>query len=230
MKFSFLPLILFSLNHSMGQSPVPDSMARQSAVRRTVSQYHDFMGSQSLLYNGAAFTSYDPSMKGHAFFETDTLRKGSVLYDGIWYESIRMLYDIIADKLIIANDYGNYLHPVPEKMEQFVLDGHTFIRTSKGYYDLLCSGALEIRAKRFKQVEEYSSVQELTRTATEIDHFYLVKEGVYHPLGNVRSLLALLGDKKGTVRQYLRKNKISLRKNRELAIVKAAQYYNQLSR
>jgi hypothetical protein len=230
MKCAFIPLIFFSLNNATGQSPAPDSATRQTTVARTVSRYHEFMGGQALIYNGAAFIKYDPSIIGHAFFEKDSLRDGSVLFDGVWYRHMPMLYDIVADKLIIADGYRNYLCPVPEKVEQFLLGGHAFIQTSKGYYDVLCSGVLGIQAKRFKQIEEHTSIQEYTRTAYEKDRFYMVKGDVYHPLGNARSLLALLGDKRNMVRQYLRKNKISLRKDKELAMVKAAEYYNQLSR
>jgi hypothetical protein len=232
MKFVFLPLTLLFLQQAMGQSPVADSITRQTSITYAINQYHDFMGVRvARLYNGEKFTTYDPSIVGHAFFETDSLRIGSVLFDGVWYQKVPMKYDIIADKLVIANAYDNLLCPVPELTEQFLVGGHTFVHTAKGYYDVLCSGVIGIRVKRFKQIEESSSVQEFTRTATEADHYYMIKDGVYHFLANARSLLALLGDKRAAVRQNLRRNKISLRKkNKEQALVKAAEYYNQLSR
>jgi len=231
MKYVFLPWTFLFLHQAMGQSPIADSIVRQTSITYAINQYHDFMGTRARLYNGAKFTFYDPSILGHAFFETDSLRKGSVLFDGVWYQHVPMKYDIIADKLVIANIYGNFLCPVPELTEQFLVGGHTFVHTAKGYYDVLCSGAIEIRVKRSKQVEEYSSVLEFTRTATEADRYYMVKDGVYHFLLNARSLLALMGDKRAAVRQNLRRTKISLRKkNKEQAIVKAAEYYNQLSR
>jgi hypothetical protein len=225
MRPSLLTVLILCLNQAFGQSPMPDSASVTAAINR----YHHYMGTQARIYNGIEFIPYDPSMKGNAFFLSDSLNDASILYDGVWYERIPALYDIIADKLVIADANGNLLCPFSKKVEHFFLRGHDFIQTSKGYYDVLCSGAFSIRVKRTKGIEEFMSVQEYTRTATENDHFYLVKNDVYYPLGNVFSLLSQMGDKKKAVRQYLRKNKIRMRKDKEEAIVKAAEYYNQLS-
>jgi hypothetical protein len=204
---------------------MPDS----GSLTLTIDRYHHYMGVQARIYNGIEFISYDPAMKGFAFFLNDSLGDASILYDGVWYENIPALYDIIADKLVIADVNGNLMCPYAPKVQRFLLRGHDFIQTPKGYYDVLVSGAIGIRVKRTKGIEEFMSVQEYTRTAVEKDHFYMVKGDVYYPLGSVFSLLSQMGDKKRAVRQYLRKAKIRLRKDKEVAIVKAAEYYNQLS-
>jgi hypothetical protein len=237
MKLTVISWAFFSMHAAMGQSPVvstpspsaPDSVP-SSSITRVVDRYHDFMRNQELVFNGVAFVNYSPSITGTAFWRDSLVKKGSVLYDRVWYHGVSLLYDIVADKLIISDRYQNYLCPVPEKVEQFVIDGHTFVRTPKGYCDVLCSGPIGIQARRIKTIQEYSSVQDYSKDMIEGDHFYMVKGATHVELGGVKSLLALLGDKKNAVRKYLRKNNISLRKNRELAIVTAAEYYNQLSR
>lgn len=224
MRYTLLLILLFSLTRTNGQSPASDS----SSLLQAIGKYHRFTGGQAYIYNGIEFIAYDPSIKGHAFFISDTLDKTSIVYDGILYEHIPALYDIIKDKLVISDGNGNLICPNPVKIERFYLRGHEFINTSKGYYDVLCSGTLGVQARRTKQIDERVSVQEYTRTANERDHFFMVKDGVYYPIGNVFGLLAQMGDRRKTVRQYLRKNKIKPRRDKELAIVKAAEYYNQL--
>jgi hypothetical protein len=224
MRFLFFTVTILCLNQAFGQPSLPDS----ASIAQTIHRYHQYMGVQARIYNGVEFIGYDPSMKGHAYFISDTLDEASIRYEGIWYEKIPALYDIIADKLVISDVNGNLICPFGGKVQRFLLRGHDFIQTSKGYYDVLCTGAMTIHAKRTKEVEEFMSVQEYTRTATEKDHYYLVKGDVYYSLNNAKALLSRMGDKRRIVRQYLRKNKIKIRKSKELAIVKAAEYYNQL--
>jgi len=224
MRLFFFTATILCLNQALCQPSMPDS----ASLTQTINRYHQYMGVQARIYNGIEFIGYDPSMKGHAFFISDSLGEASIQYDGVWYEKIPALYDIIADKLVISDVNGNLMCPFPGKIQHFLLRGHDFVQTPKGYYDVLCSGAMTIHVKRTKGIEEFMSVQEYTRTATESDHFYLVKDDTYYHLDNVFSLLSRMGDKKRTVRQYLRKNKIRLRKDKEQAIVMAAEYYNHL--
>jgi len=237
MKFTVISWALISLHVAMGQSPVgattPPPVADSlpsSSIAQVVDRYHDFMHNQELVYNGVAFVNYSPGITGTAFWRDSLVKKGSVLYDKVWYRGVSLLYDIVADKLIISDRYQNYLYPVPEKVEQFAIDGHTFIRTPKGYCDVLCTGPIGIQARRIKSIQEISSVQDFSIEMVEGDHFYMVKGTTYVELWGVKSLLSQLGDKKNAVRKYLRKNNISLRKNKELAMVTAAEYYNRLSR
>lgn len=187
------------------------------------------MGKEALLYNGPAYTGFDATIIGHPFFDTSAVRDGSVLYDGIWYHHVPLTYDILHDQLVLLNPATNYICPDPEKVGEFLFSGHTFIQTPKGYYEILCSGVMTLEARRIKEIETHSSVQDYTRTVIENDRYYLVKGGVYQRLSGVKALLSQMGDKKSKVRQYLRKSKIRPRKQKELAMVKAVEYYNQLS-
>ena len=221
MRALFVICTVLLLNHALGQPTGTDN---------TIKKYFDFTRSQSLIYTGAAFTSYDASTITHPYFIKDSLTNGAVRYDGVWYEDIPLLYDIFNDKLIVCNTNGNYLCPSPEKIERFLLAGHTFIQTPKGYYDLLATGKLTIEAKRQKVVEEFNSTVDVKRTTVQRDYFFAVIGGKYSPLNNIRSLIDLMGEKKETVRQYLRQQRIDTRKDKELALIKAADYYNNLSR
>src|SRR5258706_85159 len=122
MRLFFFTATILCLNQASGQSSMPDS----ASLTQTINRYHQYMGLQARIYNGVEFIGYDPSMKGHAFFISDTLDDASIQFDGVWYEKIPTLYDIIADKLVISDVNGNLMCPFPGKVQHFLLRGHGF--------------------------------------------------------------------------------------------------------
>jgi hypothetical protein len=208
------------------QQPLPDTTAPEGALGQAIQSYHEFMGPQALLYNGREHADYQ-QMKGHPYFVTEGIQKGSVIYDGILYSDMPLLYDLVKDLLVVFNYAGDQISLSTEKIKEFSLPGHRFLQINGLYYDLLCSGKVTLLSRRIKIIEESIADLQIVYTATENDKYYLVKGGVSYPFGNLNGLLDLLKDKKKEIRQDLRKKKIRYRKDHERALVAATQYYNQ---
>jgi hypothetical protein len=208
------------------QQLVPDTASGRITADRAVKAYDDFMGGQSRLYNGIEQVGYLP-MTGHPYFNAEDVRNGSIVYEGVYYHDVSMLYDIVKGQVLVANRNGNLLGLSNDWIREFFLDGHHFINTSSGYYDLMCSGTVSLLVKRQKSIAESIEGMTIVRTVEDHTHYYIVRGGVYHPIGNLHALLALLRDKKKEINQDLRKKKIKYRKGPEAAIVEAARYYNQ---
>ncbi len=204
----------------------PDTLSSRLANDRATKLYDDFMGGQSRLYNGIEQVGYLP-MTGHPYFHVEDLRNGSIDYEGVYYRDVPMLYDIVKGQVLVANRNGNLLGLSNEWIREFFLDGHHFINTSSGYYDLMCSGNVSLMIKRKKSIAESIEGMSVVRTVEDHTLYYILRGGVYHPIGNLRSLLALLHDKKKEINQDLRKKKIKYRKAPEAALVEATRYYNQ---
>jgi hypothetical protein len=96
-----------------------------------------------------------------------------------------------------------------------------------GFYDLLSDGNSRLLVKRRKIIKETITSNELHREFIHKNYYFIEKDGVYNPVKNKRSALKVLSDQKKEIRQYLKKNKIKFRKNRELALVSMVAYYNQ---
>ncbi|HMH24463.1 MAG TPA: hypothetical protein VK563_21925 [Puia sp.] len=207
---------------------MPDTTATRIALENTIQCYHNFMGEQALIYNGIEHIDY-PVMTGHPYFDAGGVQKGSVVYDGILYDDMPMLYDLVRDQVVIFNFSGESISLSGEKIKEFSLPGHRFINSPSGFYELLCSGTVTLLAKRTKTVEE--SIVDLTvvYTAIEKDHYFIIKGGVNHPVANLNSMLEILKDKRKEIRQDLRRKKIKYRKEHDRAMVSAVQYYNQSS-
>jgi len=200
--------------------------------------YNPFIEKQSRLYNGIEHLGYAFKIKGHAYFQVRELQTGSVVYDGLEFVNVPMLYDLLKDQVIVQHFNGfTKIGLVQQKVTAFTLNGHHFIRLDSllgppiitGYYDEVYAGRLKVLVKRGKYIEE-TIKDELEREFIQKDLFFIQKDGAYYAIKNYKGLLALLKDRSKEIRQYLRKNRIKYRKGAEYAIVKAAAYYDSLNK
>ena len=192
--------------------------------------------SQARLNNGREYIPASPNIKGHPFFETNTWSPGNIVYDGVAFQKLNMLYDISKDELVILNyALPNGLSLVRQKVKEFEFLSHRFIylapdsltpQMKAGFYDVLYSGKLTVLAKRKKTVRLSSSTNTDANFIAD-NLYYLVKDGVIFPVRSQASVMKLLRDKKGGIQQSLRKSDIVYRKDPEGAMVAMAKYYDQ---
>lgn len=235
----FLVFVCFACYTGYAQGAnSPDSFTT-SAESNAVSYYYQFIDKQSRLYNGVDHIGYPSKIKGFAYFSTDELQKGTVVYDGLLFKDVPMLYDLLKDQLVILH-FNNLMKMslITPKVKEFSVNGHHFIRIVKdslhnqpletGFYDALYSGKSAILVKRTKFVEERVS-DRLDQEFIERNTFYIQKDGAFKIVKNYKGLLHLFGDKAREVRRYLKKNKLKYRRDRETTIIKAATYYDTLN-
>ena len=202
--------------------------------------YNPFIEKQSRLYNGIEHMGYSYKIKGHAYFLQKELYKGTVVYDGLTFINVPMLFDLLKGQVIIQHLNGfSKLGLVSEKVKEFSLLDHHFIRLIAdslsgsplitGFYDEVYKGRLTVLIKRGKWIEE-TIKDELEREFIQLDLFYIQKGDKYYQVKNKKGLLALLKDRSKEVKQYLRRNMIKYRKGAENAIVKAVVYYDSLNK
>ncbi len=204
---------------------MPDSAAARIASDETIGDYHDFEGAQSRIYNGSEQIGYF-ALVGHPYFVDKNKQRGMLVYEGVRYRDVPMMYDLIKDQLIISDSSGNLIGLSGERIKTFFLFDHQFIRTPHGFCDLLCSGPVTILAKRQKKIVETIENIKVVRTVYEEVHYFALADGVYHPFSTLRSLLNLMKDKKKEINKDLRSRGIRYKKTPEEAIVAAAAYYN----
>jgi hypothetical protein len=210
-----------------GATTLSDTAASRMATWNAIEVYHRFMGEGSRLFNGPEHIGYLPFHSGHPYFQIDSVQTGSVRYEDAWYRDVPLLYDIVRDELITPNLYGEPISLSNEKVNEFYLLGHHFIKTAGEYYDLLCSGKIILEVRRAKRIQESIELMQVIRDIQYTDHYYILKDGERYSIGNLRSLLALVKDKKKEINQDLRRKKIKYRRDHEQALVEAVTYYNQ---
>ncbi len=209
------------------------------AAHNAVTSYHHYIDKQSRLYNGIEYIGYSPKIEGIPYFLESTWKRGSIVYDGIFYDTVQMMYDGVKDRVIILHYNGFFrLALFTEKVSSFSLHGHHFIHIERdslrnatletGLYDQMYAGPTTMLVRRHKFIEE--TVKDvLERKFVEQYSYYLFKGSKYHIIRTRKGLLSLLKDRAREIKQHLRKEKLKFRKDKENTILQAAIYYDSLN-
>ena len=236
-QFAFL-LLIYAFSKNVTAQVVGDSTFHGGTANIIGTYYMTSLGQQSPLYNGIEYLEYAFTFReGHAFFESKEFKDGEIYFDGMIFHKVPMCYDLVRDQLIIRDFHNIYKIVLPvNKIQQFTLSGHTFVRiqhdslneVKTGFYDQLYNGKIDLFAKREKKIIEKNEFPRIDIVVYSINTYYIMKEGVYYNLKNKRDLLNILNDKKKEIQQYFKKSKIKFEDNPEKAMIAAVEYCNRL--
>ena len=233
----FAGLLVLSSSFCYCQVTKVDTSFLAQAKKQSIALYTATIQHQSRLYNGSDYIIYLPKDEEHPYFKMDDWGTGSVVYWGELYENIPLLFDLTLDQVIAEHDRGNPIKLHSEKIQRFVIWDHTFVRLypddknkiSPGFYDQLYSGESKVYAKYAKN---YREELEATRVIPQFDEtvrYYLVKNGVFTVVKSKASVLQVLSDHKSEIKNFIRKNHIAFKGNRDQALVRVTQFYDTLN-
>jgi hypothetical protein len=238
--FIFCNTLLLTVSLSVsGQAPEEDSLLFQTAGKTVIAISSEMANPQSPLYNGSEYVNYDNHIEGHQFFESQVLEEGSVMYDGILYKNVPMLYDIVKDEVIIEHFDRYYkIRLVSERINYFSLLNHTFVRFKKdpesrpeletGFYEILYDGQLTVLLKKAKRYKETIESQRVIRQFLEDDQYYLYKNTSFHPVKGKLSVIQVLKDRKKEVRQFIRQHHLTFKANIGQDLTSISLFYDKL--
>ncbi|MEP6749843.1 MAG: hypothetical protein ABJB86_19050 [Bacteroidota bacterium] len=236
---SVIAVFIFSTEAMVAQSSTDDSVLYERAIHNLVGLYQQSSGDQSGLFNGSQYGSYPFKFEeaGHAYFNADKSGYGSVMYDGILYENVSMQFDEIQEVLVIDSS-SRRIQLLNERLAAFTLFDHNFIHIIKdsesavlvrnGFYDILYNGNVSLLKKEEKLIREDVATGVLLRFIDVHSYYYIKRNSTYYSIKSKKSLFSIFKDRKKDVKQYVRKNKLSYRKDRENMLIRATAYYDQL--
>lgn len=226
------------INTPPGAAP-KDSLPADPAYALALRQYHDYLKPEPNLYRGGQYAGYHFSLEsGHPYFGEEKMRKGTISYNGILYKDILLVHDLVQD-IVIINDPTNIymISLIPWQVDRFTIEDHLFIRLSdslnpsaprNGFYEQLYKGHILLLKKERKKIEDDVSSPEkgLQHYISSTTSYYLKKGDTYYSIGNKRSLIHALGDRSGQIRKFIRKNGLSLRKDKDNTLQKVVAWYD----
>ncbi len=230
----------------IGKTPVSaqniatDSSNNQVAFYKAVSFYHQSLKPEAGLYNGIQYRPYDQTLKeGHPYFEYPIPVEGSVVYNNMLYEHLALQFDIVIEKLILTEPTHSYTIQLNnDRLAGFTLQNHHFIRLNgdsledaglkAGFYELLYDGKTKLYKKQVKNIQEKLTT-EVEKYISEATDYYVYKNGKYYAANQKSSLLKVLADHKKEVSQFIRKNKIKIRKNQDSSLAQVLGFYDQVT-
>lgn len=243
MKAVALNIFLLYTFNSFAQTAEIDSINYAKGISNAVVLYKESVYPPTGLYNGRLYADYAYTIKeGNPFFLSPGFNAGSIVCDGLLYENIPMMYDEINEEIVIKDPYGIYkFYLVNERVSGFEVLGHKFIRMvendsnrsviSTGFYDVLYEGNVGLYKKEKKTIQEDITFSEgLKRYIVQTDFYYIKKANLFYPVNNKGSLLSILQNKRKEVQQFMRKNKLNLRKDKEHSFTQVAAYYDSINR
>lgn len=234
LALSLLPA-LFILTGAQAQDSVPSSLTEAILV------YTHSPAADARLYNGIVYLGYDRHAQGHPFFMSDSSLPGSVCYDGIVYPQETLSYDMDKGILIIPDRRKTLdIQLLSEKIRWFTIGQHRFVHLTPdsnavnapeaGFYEELYRGKATAWAWHEKRMLSGGDVGGHAYHYQQYDHYYLELNGRFYTIHNNSSLLNAFGTGKDEIKTFLRKSRISFKKNPEHALTAAAEYYTQLKK
>ncbi len=227
-------LLLLSFFYARGQS-LDTVTTKQPEASDSAAKFYFISQRETLaIHNGRVFYGY-PGVLDDAFFPEDGWKNGSVLYDGIWYDSIPIMYDIYKDELLVMHPNYTVVRLISERVQQFYFDEQTFVRLNadqnkvfkSGFYQRLVEGNITVFARRYKKIEEKINDNKVERRFIAFNQYYVLKDGNYYAVNKQKTLLQLVKDSRQNILQHLSQQGLKYKRNKEETISQIAGFYNQ---
>lgn len=236
-------LLCYALSSPLlkAQTSEKDSPILDSASALALQQYHNYISPATDLYRGPEYVDYAYQIKdGHPYF-MDSLIAGAIVYNGVLYRHIPLLFDEVLGLVVIRDPYEVWRISLNrEHVDSFTIMDHRFIRVGdslnptaprNGYYEQLYRGKVRLLKRESKTVQMQASFlnqgfEKYTLTNTS---YYLKKGGNYYAVNNQRSLLAAIRDKDKQAKKFMRSNHLRMRKDKENTLLKVITWYDGLT-
>ncbi len=235
-KLKYFLCCLLYVNYLGAQGLSNDSLSQSPGLSYPVRLYFNSIGENAHLYTGYEYPTPDKTIRGTPYFPC---HPADMTYDGIYYQKVPILYDIVKDLVVIDRLGQNFtISLISEKLDEFSFENHDFIRLSSdsvhevelqtGFYDRVYNGTTIVLVKRKKTVQEVLEYSVTSKIFKEEDIYYVVTGGSFNIVNNKTSVLKLFKSKKADIKSYIRKNKLNFKLDFEKTLIATSAYYDQL--
>ena len=232
-------LLLFLFADLSCAQPGDDPHAFLSDAQASArSSYDNLIKDQLALFNGVEYVDYDLGFSGNPFFLDDYYAENTVEYDDMVYHDIPLKYDVVEEKVLVEyfNHAGNRRALILEydKVSAFTYEEHQFVKVNadnpvgslkQGFYDILLDDEISIYASRKKQINKAVKNGQLNIKFEVLDQFYVILEDNTYRVNNKSSLLQLFEDGKKALKQYIKANRLDLKRDFEASLIAVTQQY-----
>ena len=232
--------ILFLIAFSVGTEVSGQYTLDGFSLDGSVADWYDSKigSSSSSLYEGTFYGRPRIAQVGHALFRELSWAAGTITFNGQYYDSVQIVYDILEDLVIIRNPNlsgldQSYLKINQNLISSFSLHGVFFKKlkgattpaSGDGFYEMTYEGAtLSLVVKR-RKVEKFDGVQiELA----SMDEYYLFYQGSYIDYKGKKTLLQVFPNFKKPIRIFLRNNQLRIKPGDDRQIISAIKYCEHL--
>ena len=247
-KVNFLKGVFYAFVFSIFQSAslyaqpqLTDSAIQQQAYENTLKVYHDFLGRQAGINMGPIYAYYlSTILSGNPFLDSTTARPGTIVYNGIRYDEVPMLFDIAKNTVVVVSPYSNFMQELlNNRISRFSLNDHDFVNLTAaetgnqmpgGFYEILFDGkASKLYKKHLKAIKEIISNEKVNRVIEEAEEYYILKDGRYHPVTRAAQVAEIYKDHAQQMRAFMRNIHFRNTRNHAGKLPEIVAHYETLS-
>lgn len=234
-------ILLMLIGKVKAQSP-EDTAFYHLAINNAIKVHTHASRAQAPFLTGPLYRGYPFNIaEGHPYFNIRVPESGTIWYDGVRYDSVKLLYDEISDELLTEDFFQRNLILLPRKsVQQFAIGSDHFVYLDNisgrepfkpGYFQVLYDGKTKVFRKEIKKIQEKANpVQEVERVIESNAYYYMLVNDGYHLFTGIRGFMSLFKEHKKPVRDHLKQNGFEYRELSAATIRAAASYYDQLSK
>ncbi|MDF0707841.1 hypothetical protein [Flagellimonas okinawensis] len=187
------------------------------------------MGEQNMeLYNGPIFRErLSTASTTHPFFLQSDFTEADFVFDGQPYFGQNVKYHVHLDELLATPKYrptGLLVRLVKNKVEEFTIEGHRFIKLDVniegaeqyGYVEVLESSGENLLLKKYtkKRVETRKESQVVIEYEDTVDYI-LLYQGVLEDANSRGNWNSIFTEKKKDLRSFFKENRIAYRTDKD---------------
>jgi hypothetical protein len=208
-----------------------------SSLHLALLHYHKSLNDQKGIYNGSLYLRLIQTHTGHVYFKSDSLTAGQVVYDGVLYENVPLLYDELKDELVTTDITGlSLVQLIKDKVTSFTIYSSAFIHQftgtdsqgfkSNGFFRLLYDGKMKVLHRETKFLrQKIVRENEYNRYVDTQSGYWISSETGLQRISNYRDLLNVFGNTKKQVHEHIRSKGIKFREETEQTLVEAVSFY-----
>lgn len=201
-----------------------------------VKDYTQNIASSSSLFNGSEYAMYDNGYSGHPFFGSKEFTPATIFYNGISYQNVPLLFDIVLNEIVIKDYTESYfIRLQSDRISSFSIADHHFSYMEAlspimdaGFYEVLFLGKAEAYSKR-KKIIITAKASSDNSSFIAADLFYIKVDTEIYSVASTSGLLKAFAKKKNEIKTFMVNNKINFKKDPESAILLTCQFYNSLT-
>ncbi len=212
-----------------------DSLVLISSRQSLTRLYDQAVGENTRLYNGIEFIDHfqRKTIEGFPYFLEDDWQDGSIFYDGQLYENVPLMFDVYQNRIIVDHPRSHTkIELIIEKIKYFSISDKYFVRLESpttGFYQELYGGETKAYALHYKTIQEKIGEKTMITEFITKRKLYILRNGIYHLITSKKSALNVLKEHKSELNKLLGQEKISFKKNKEYALTRMGQYFDQLN-
>jgi len=210
-----------------------------SDLSQSRSVYQAAAASQAALYTGTVEDAVASATQGHPFYLSDGFLAGSLKYEGLIYENVRLRLHTTREELTLQTPNRSLAIVLdPGQVEYAVITGlkvhyakkeETLAGLPTGYVIQLHEGAYPLFWKVRKNIHNDIENRRVVTYYTQKDQYFLLKDGLYHSVGSKGSLLRLFPTSKKQLKAFIKSQHLGFGKEfRQESILKTLEYLETL--